>query len=500
VQGNPVFSISESPLLQYGAIVAGYVATWLLFRKRLSSRLIASLTLLGLLTWGLLGHGIQPYVPDESTANIETRVLVAIAKATWWLAVATVLVNTVRVFLIFERKPHEGRLLQDLLVGLIYLGTGLSIVAYVFSAPIGTLIATSGVFAIVLGLALQNTLGDVFSGIALNLGRPYSVGDWIVLDDGLQGLVVETSWRSTHLLSDTNDIIVVPNSSLAKSRFVNQSNPDETHAVTISVQVVPSQAPSEVEAVMQTVLLSGNWILTSPAPAVSVTGLSGKAVSLDLSFRVESRARTSLAKNEIYDLLYRHAKAAGLEFAAELPALPHPSQKDNSAAPHPGSAWRLLNSISLFSTLTEDEKEALSSTMVRHTYRKNAVIVQQQTKASSLMIIRRGVVVAEFEKGGDKQELARLAPGDCFGERGVLMGLEEQNSFRALSFVVVYEVPLHPLASVMQDRPALAEELGLLLSRRLEAEEKRAGTHVGIANSHPTSIAARIRHLFQVQA
>jgi hypothetical protein len=75
----------------------------------------------------------------------------------------------------------KGRLIQDLVVGLIYLGAALSVVAYVFSAPVGTLIATSGVFAIILGLALQSTLADVFSGIALNLSRAYTVGDWIVL-------------------------------------------------------------------------------------------------------------------------------------------------------------------------------------------------------------------------------------------------------------------------------------------------------------------------------
>jgi len=492
-----LFNLNDNPIFQFALIVAGYGVTWLLFRKKLSSRLVSSLGLLGLLTWVLLSHGIQPYEPDGSTADVETRVATAIAKTTWWLAVATVLVNTVRAFLIFERKPHEGRLLQDLLVGLIYLGTGLSIVAYVFSAPIGTLIATSGVFAIVLGLALQNTLGDVFSGIALNLGKPYSVGDWIVLDDGSHGRVVETSWRSTHLLSETNDIIVIPNSSLAKSRFVNQSSPDQTQAVTISVKIVPGQAPSEIEAVMQTVLLSSNWIMPMPAPSVAVTGLNGSAMSLDLSFRVESRDRTMLAKNEIYDLLFRHAKAANLQFAADYPIpLPAASHKDPALTPHPGSAWRLLSAISLFSTLTEDEKEALSSTMVRRTYRKDAMIIQQHSKASALLIIRRGVVVAETVKDGDKVELARLAPGDCFGERGVLMDLEEPHSFRALSFVVVYEVPQQPLASVMRDRPALAEELGLLLSHRLEAEETRAGSQVGRADSHPTSLTTRIRHLF----
>src|SRR5262249_28233816 len=111
------------------------------------------------------------------------------------------LTSFTRIVLIFERRPHESRLMQDVVVGVIYLGATLSVLAYVFSVPVGTLIATSGVFAIILGLALQSTLADVFSGVALNLSRAYKVGDWIVLSDGAQGRVVETNWRGTSLLN-----------------------------------------------------------------------------------------------------------------------------------------------------------------------------------------------------------------------------------------------------------------------------------------------------------
>src|SRR5437660_1307884 len=84
----------------------------------------------------------------------------------------------------------------------------------------------TGVLAIILGLALQSTLADVFSGIALNLSKAYEVGDWIVLSDGTQGRVIETNWRSTHLLNGSNDLVVLPNSSLAKAQLTNLSSPN----------------------------------------------------------------------------------------------------------------------------------------------------------------------------------------------------------------------------------------------------------------------------------
>lgn len=95
-------------------------------------------------------------------------------------------------------------MIQDLIVAAVYLGVLLSILAFIFGVPIGTLLATSGVVAIILGLALQNTLGDVFSGIALTLGRPYIIGDWIELSDGTEGRVVASNWRSTYLLTATS--------------------------------------------------------------------------------------------------------------------------------------------------------------------------------------------------------------------------------------------------------------------------------------------------------
>src|SRR5262249_28027169 len=169
-------------------------------------------------------------VAPDSTPIIE-RAFVALAKIIWWINTAWLLTGCARVFLIFERRPREGRLIQDLVIGLIYLGASLSVVAYVFSAPVGPLIATSGVFAIILGLALQSTLADVFSGIALNLSKVYEVGDWIVLSDGLEGKVVETNWRATHLLNASNDLVVLPNSTLSKAQLTNLSSPTPSTAV-----------------------------------------------------------------------------------------------------------------------------------------------------------------------------------------------------------------------------------------------------------------------------
>ncbi|MFS8049166.1 mechanosensitive ion channel family protein [Rhizobium sp. BR 314] len=493
------------PIVQFCILVViGTFVSRIMLRHQRAGRLIGQLIFFASLTVLLLYHGIIPYEPSPPENSVTLRTFTGFAKIIWWINGAWVLIAFVRLFLIFERKPREGRLLQDLIVGIIYLGAILSIVGDVFSVPIGTLIATSGVFAIILGLALQSTLSDVFSGIALNLGRPYSVGDWIVLDNDIQGRVVETNWRATQLLSGTNDLVVIPNSVLAKTRLTNLSSPDESHGINVTVRIQPTTQPRIVADLMQNVLISCNSIEKTPEPSVSINSIDGQAIELQLSCRVRDISQATVAKNEIFDLLYRHSKAAGLKLAGPpgtitLPA-EHKTEPSGEQQHAPSTPWRLLSNIPLFSSLTEDEKEHLASHMQRRTYRKDAIIAEQDAKLRALTIVRSGVVSITRREGHRQIELTRLAPGDYFGENGLLMGTGEVGTVRALTFVVIYEIGEDCLSPLLHDRPALAEELGAIMAKRIEAERHLFANSNMLVNGAPaSSLTSRIKHLFQLQ-
>jgi small-conductance mechanosensitive channel len=497
---SDILGVIGDPIVQTGVLaVTGAVVTRFVLRRHPTRRLIGQLAFFAALTGLLLYHGIVPYQPGPPTDSSLQRVFVGLAKAVWWVNGAWSLISIVRVFLIFERQPREGRLLQDLVVGLIYVSALLSVVAYVFDAPVGTLIATSGVFAIILGLALQSTLADVFSGIALNLSRPYGIGDWLVLGSGIEGRVVETNWRATHLLSGANDLIIVPNSDLAKARLTNMSSPETSHGASMKVRFLPTTMPAAMAEVMRSVLLSSDTILSTPEPSVQVTGLDAGAVELELSFRVAELGATGRAKSEIYDLIWRHAKAAGLCLspAAEAPvaasAGPEEAPSRRRATP-----LRLLDAIALFDALTEEEKEALAATMARRSFRSGEILVEQGTALTSLMIVRSGVATDTRQDHGHGTELRRLAPGDFFGEGGLLTGEGELGTIRALTPVVVYEITQEGLAPLLRDRPTIAEELGTLLARRTATDRHRLEQGHGQAAANAPGLAERIRHLFDL--
>ena len=145
------------------------------------------------------------------------------------ISASIVFVKTCRIIIfeyLFFRSMTVG--VPLLLVNIFTLALSIVIGAWllssIFEFRLLPLVATSAVFSIVLGLALQDTLGNLFSGIALQLDKPYSIGDWVEIYNGgqkLTGLVTEITWRATVLLSMTEEVISIPNRIVSQSQVNN---------------------------------------------------------------------------------------------------------------------------------------------------------------------------------------------------------------------------------------------------------------------------------------
>src|SRR5271170_1707511 len=247
-----------------GLLIFGGLATYLFFKRHPLGRAVVRVIFLILLTISLLHADIVPYQPLALTGSPFRDAVHVLLKIAWWLWTAWFLVGVLRAVLVFQRSPREGKLLQDLLAGLTYLAAALAIIAYVFDLPIQGLLATSGVVAIILGLALQSTLGDVFSGIVLNFSRPYLPGDWVNIDGGTEGRVIEMNWRATHVLTAKRDLAIVPNSTIAKSKIVNVSSPSGIHGVTVTLHLDPRTPPSVGSEIIRNALLNCQLIVAAP--------------------------------------------------------------------------------------------------------------------------------------------------------------------------------------------------------------------------------------------
>jgi hypothetical protein len=303
-----------------------------------------------------------------------------------------------------------------------------------------------------------------------------------VLSDGTEGRVVESTWRSTHLLTGSNNIVVLPNSVLAGLGLTNVSRPDETHSVSLIMRVAPTRMPAIIADVMQSALLSSESTLKEPSPTVALTGLDATALELELNFRVASPAQRTKAKNEVLDLVYRHCKAAGLLLALPPNAMivPQDLPTEETARPPQVSPVELIEAMPIFAALTQEEKQALADTATTREYRKGDVIIREGEALSALMIVRAGIVVMRR----DGRETGRLAPGDFFGETGLLAGMGEACTLEAFTRVTVYEIDQADFGPLIGNRPALAEELAFSLSARAEKAQAHAGAGLTHGRSH----------------
>src|SRR3954453_12370893 len=123
-----------------------------LFRHHPRRRAVVRVTFLVALTFVLLRASVLPYEPLHRTGVPFQDAVHATLKIAWWLWAAWFLVSVVRVFVVTERRPREGKLIQDLLAAVIYLAAVFAIISYVFDLPIQGLVATSGAVAIILGI------------------------------------------------------------------------------------------------------------------------------------------------------------------------------------------------------------------------------------------------------------------------------------------------------------------------------------------------------------
>ena len=482
-------------LLTDPLILAGLVLVVGLVAARIaSSRPVARIAVqfaTFVIFWATLSlAAVSPFVPTAATEFSARLAADGVLKIVWWLAASWLLAGFVRAALVFKRQPKETRFLQDLCAGAIYVCAVLGIIADVFGVPISGLLAASGIIAIVLGLALQSTLGDLFSGVVLNLAKPYHPGDWVILEGGIEGRVIETNWRATQLLTQSSDLAIIPNSVLSKAKLVNASAPTRVHGVVATVRLDPAVAPLSAVAILETAMLGCTRILRTPPATVMVRSLDAMALECELTFFVAQIEQGPAAQSEVFDRVYRHCLAAGIRLAppAQSPSMLAPRGPPQQPADGPK---RLLERLPLFLPLSNEERLVLAPKMKRRTYKAGDVLAEQGVVTAALFILGSGVLVALQRHEGWDVEIMRYAPGDCFGQTSVLTGAATVFKVEALTRAVVYEIAKEDLAPILKARPAIAAELGQIMAIRQAAGEDRL-SELDDLDPQPDHLAARL--------
>ena len=460
---NACEAAARDPLVvMLGLLVLGGMATYFLFKRHPIGRAVVRVITLIVLTVALVRADVVPYQPLELTGSPFRDAVHAILKIAWWVLAGWFVVGVMRAVIVFQRSPREAKLVQDLLAGVIYLAALFAIVSYVLDLPIQGLLATSGVVAIILGLALQSTLGDVFSGIVLSFSRPYRPGDWISVEGGTDGRVIEMNWRATSILTARRDLAIVPNSTIAKSNIVNVSSPSGLHGTTVTVQLDAKTPPSRCSEILEHAIRNCRLIVATPAPTITVKAINATYIEFEIAFFVEELASTVKAQNELFDFIYRHLAAADIDLASPQ----NGPIADGDVRKSGTGIDRLLELVAIFATFTPEERSVIAAKLKEKSYDEGEILVAPGAVLQSLFIVGNGVLSFTREEIEGDIELLRLGPGDHFGEIGMLTGAGAVAKLSALIPTTVYELAKADLTPILEARPQVAQELCRALARR----------------------------------
>jgi CRP-like cAMP-binding protein len=353
------------------------------------------------------------------------------------------------------------------------------------------LLTTSAVGAVVVGFALQDTLGNLFAGLAIQIEKPFRVGHWITVS-GREGQVQEITWRATKLRTKDGEFVIVPNSIVSKEPVLNYSEPTVANSVHVEVGASYLTPPNEVKTAILEAIANAPLAIRAPQPKVLVQGFGDSAVNYTAYFWVNDYGAEREARDQVRTNIWYEFRRRNIE-------IPWPIQIQYERSEEPvwnerqvSAAADYLSKIDLFSPLDAGARQRLAAASRHHLFAAGEPIVRQGAAGDSMFVILKGSVRVILEPSD--QEVALIPSGGFFGEMSMLTGEARTATVRAADDVTVLEISAADFGALAVANPAVIDHVSTVVaSRRTGLEEARASAAVVAAPEAKQTFLARIR-------
>jgi small-conductance mechanosensitive channel/CRP-like cAMP-binding protein len=371
-------------------------------------------------------------------------------------------------------------LIQDLLTIALFL-FGLSVGLYWQEGFSFTgFVTASGATAIVLGIALQTVIQDLFSGLSINLDGTYAIGDWLTvytdqMPEPVYGKVTHMTWRSTFLTLDDGRKLMVPNHVVTNNPVMNHSRPAEPKRLSVPIEVDVRIASDVVMDMLLGEALKAvrkPGLARVPEPTVLATGFDGDALRLEVRFYYYP--------DQVDPSVARSAVLIALQEVLLQNRIPNPVTQIELTQPPPAeivlgeSEMRAaLNHASLFHRVLNEEQAMELAALCRLVeFPRGADLMVQGAEAASMFIILEGAArVSVLGQNNDPREVAVLATGDVVGEMSLMTGAARNATVTAMTKVRALEITKAPIEALLSKSPELLNRFSHVLARR---EQERA--------------------------
>ena len=475
--------------------VAALTATWLLsnltVNRLIKRKLKLSLFLFAGYILANIAVIVQAALPGQTPFGPESP-LDEQLRSFEQLAFAAALINVLVVALInplrTDRVPDTfPSILQDAIV----IGTFVIIATFVFDDK---LLTTSAVGAVVVGFALQDTLGNAFAGLAIQSEKPFRIGDWIRVGQ-FEGRVAEVTWRATKLRTKEGNFVVVPNNEVSKQAIVNYSEPAVPTRLELDVGASYLSTPGEVKAAIMEALQQAPRVLKAPAADALLHAFDASAMTYRVRFWIDDFEFDDEARDELRTAIFYAFARRGIE-------IPWPIEVGYSREwPEPDRATKqkereqLIAGVDLFTQLSEEQRRKIAAATTTRLFGNGEAIVRQGSPGGSMFIVCSGAVGVVVEP--DSREIAKIEKGGYFGEMSLLTGDARAATVVARGDAVVLELDAELFRALAAADPQAVERVALAaITRRAELNQFRENMkNVAVAEAPATFLTRMKRFL-----
>ena len=391
------------------------------------------------------------------------------------------------------------------------------LIAYIFygfvqlrgaGVDLSSIVTTSAILTAVIAFAMQDTLGNLLGGLAIQIDNTVQVGDWVSID-GLQGQVRDIRWRSTLIETRNWETVVIPNSQIMKGRVQilgkREGRPLQWRR-SLSFMVDPSVPPARVIAMineeMRDVPIA--HVAREPAPTTVLHGFVHGNLEYQIRYWLSDLMEDEMTDSMVRVHLFASLQRAGIRVAEEQRTV-HAVSRDEAHADavrkrEIGRRLEMLRGVDLFSMLSEEEMNELADRLQYAPFARGDVVTKQGNVAHWLYIIMFGEAEVRYEpEHGQPQHISTLRAGQFFGEMALLTGDTRSATVVAKTDVECYRLEGKAFQGLLLRRPEIAEGMARVISSRrpdLERVREAFATQPGPATVEQFDLLGRIRRFF----
>lgn len=404
------------------------------------------------------------------------------------------------------------KIFRDILEGLVYTAAVLATLRAA-GAELDALLTTSALLTAVIGLSLQDTLGNLFAGLSIQAQRPFEVGDWIQYGDGdahiTIGRVVEINWRATKVVTLDDVEVVIPNGPLAKAPIQNYTKPDGFSRRSIYVVVPFSAPPRTVHRTILGALGQVDNVVSEPPPSVVTLEFTDRGVRYWLRYFTRDFAERETTDGEVRDRVWYALRRAGIDIAVPVHdvGVRHAAEQRQAMLEKALERHRrALARVDFCRPLDDAALETLARAARERPYGPGEVVIREKEHGDEFFIVERGELVVYVSQGGNGKptEVARLRAGSFFGEMSAITGAPRSATVRAATECELLVLDKAAFQRLLDQSPEAAEVISEALAARQEqldsATSKPSAPIVEIDRGaeKPAQLLGRIREFFSL--